>query len=542
MERMAWRAPSLASAVFYLLLSFQVTSVITLPFFPSLDGPMHLYYADVTCELLRQSGAYGNYYYIGFPLPPYSPDTYFLMAAKLLFAPLVAEKLLVCAYVIILCLGFRYLVRSFSPQAGVFSMFVFPFVMNFVIYSGFYNFSLGLGATLFLAGYWSRHHNELGGLRLGGFLAQVVLLALTHLAAVAMALAFVAAHLGRSIASECWPARRSLAEALGRRRRQVVAFLPGLLPLAYGLAVVGPGRYARPGRAWADPGSRLRAGLAVPLAAFRHRPYRGLLCLVALAAGAWLIYRLRKEGRRVFWSADGAAFWLGLACLAAYMVVPDALGGSSYVPLRFFAFGTLFLLASCACGLRAAARWAQITGLAVAIVSCGLIVYNDARARQLTEELAPLVNAGIGQASGAGAIVAERYPRMQELNGWRSNPYMWAPAHVFRNSQSVLVNAPWLNLPFMILRTTHPEPYHFRDPAPLARYLSEAIQRPGARRMPELDFLIAVRYERDGRLGEGLEPIARFCGLSEVQALGPRFILCRRPSRRDIAVKVLRHE
>jgi len=109
---------------------------------------------------------------------------------------------------------------------------------------------------------------------------------------------------------------------------------------------------------------------------------------------------------------------------------------------------------------------------------------------------------------------------------------MWAPAHVFRNSQSVLVNAPWLGLPFMILRTTHPEPYHFRDPAPLARYLSEAIQRPGARRMPELDFLIAVRYERDGRLGEGLEPIARFYGLSEVQALGPRFILCRRPSRR----------
>jgi len=119
---------------------------------------------------------------------------------------------------------------------------------------------------------------------------------------------------------------------------------------------------------------------------------------------------------------------------------------------------------------------------------------------------------------------------------------MWAPAHVFRNSQSVLVNAPWLGLPFMILRTTHPEPYHFRDPAPLAWYLSEAIQRPGASRMPELDFLIAVRYERDGRLAGDLEPIARFYGLSEVQALGPRFILCRRPSRRDIAVKVLRHE
>ncbi len=522
----------LASAAFYLLLFLQVTSIITLPFFPSQDGPIRTYYADVTYELLRQSGAHGNYYYIGFPLPPYSLDTYLLIAGRLLFAPLVSEKLLVCAYVIILCLGFRYLVRSLNPQAGVFSLFVFPFVMNFIVYSGFYNFGLGMGLTLFLAGYWSRHHNELGGLRLGCFLAQVVLLALTHPAAAAMALAFVAAHLGLSVASECWPARNSLAEALRRRRRQAGAFLLGLLPLAYGLAVVGPGRYARPGPFEAWHGSRLRAALAVPLAAFRYRPYRGLLCLVALAAGAWLIYRLRKEGRRVIWSADGAAFWVGLACLVTYMLVPDALGWASYIPLRFFAFGTLFLLASCACGLPAAAKWGRITGLAMAIVSCGLIVYNDARARQLTQELAPLVSAGAGQAFGAGAIVAEWPPRAEEPDGWRIKAYKWAPAHVFRNSRSILVNAPWLNLPHMMLRPSQPEPYHFRDPAPLARYLSDAIRQPGTRRMPELDFLIAVRYEGDGRLGSSLEQIARFYGLSEVQALGPHFVLCRRPSPR----------
>jgi hypothetical protein len=84
----------------------------------------------------------------------------------------------------------------------------------------------------------------------------------------------------------------------------------------------------------------------------------------------------------------------------------------------------------------------------------------------------------------------------------------------------------------MMLRPSQPEPYHFRDPAPLARYLSDAIRQPGTRRMPELDFLIAVRYEGDGRLGSSLEQIARFYGLSEVQALGPHFVLCRRPSPR----------
>lgn len=532
MSRVAQWAVPLASAVFYLLLALQVTSIITLPFFPSLDGPMHSYYADVTYAVLSQSGAYGNYYYIGFPLPPYSLEAYFLMAGKLLFGPLVAEKLLVCAYVIILCLGFRYLVRSLSRQAGVFSMFIFPFVMNFVIYSGFYNFGLGMGGTLLLAGYWSRRHNELSGLRLGVFLAQVTLLALTHLAAVVTALAFVAAHLSLSVASECWPARRSLAEALQQRQRQIAAFLLGLVPLAYALAVVGPGRYAMRDAAWEEMGWRLLGGLAVPLAAFHYWPYRILLGLVALAAGVGLVYRLQKEGRRVFWSADAAVFWLGLACLAAYAVVPDRVGGSGYIPLRFFAIGAMFLLASCACGLPAAARWARNTGLAVAVVSCGLIVYHDARMRQLAGELAPLVNAGAGQPSGAGAILAERHPRAEELNGWRSNPYLWAAAHVFRDSQSVLVNAQWLDLPFAMLRPTHPEPYHFRDPGPLARYLSEAIQRPGAGRIPELDFLIAVRYEGDGRLADSLEPIARFYGLSEVQALGPRFILCRRPSRR----------
>ncbi|HEX7972702.1 MAG TPA: hypothetical protein VF501_10975, partial [Thiobacillus sp.] len=185
--------------LFWCLLGAYLIAVLAQRAFPSQDGPVHLYYADVVNHLMAGDRSYGAYFGIKHWVPPYAFHYYALIALTRFLRPLQAEKALVCAYTICFCLAFRYLLRGVaaareSGAADAWSLLAFPFVHNRTLYLGFYNFSFGVAASLFLAGYWLRHSGELTVRRIAVVLLLVLALAMTHPVALAVALLAMGAH------------------------------------------------------------------------------------------------------------------------------------------------------------------------------------------------------------------------------------------------------------------------------------------------------------------------------------------------------------
>src|SRR5262245_37251957 len=134
-----------------------------LPFAPTQDGPAHLSMAQALRQYGTPEGGYLREYLV--PNQEAIPNwfVFFLLADVLRFLSLpVAEKVLLSAYVILLPLAARYALRAVRPGAGFLAFLSFPFVYNFLLNMGFYNFCFSLAAFLFSLGYWLRHRGRLG--------------------------------------------------------------------------------------------------------------------------------------------------------------------------------------------------------------------------------------------------------------------------------------------------------------------------------------------------------------------------------------------
>src|SRR5262249_31094890 len=85
-----------------------------------------------------------------------------LLLASLLFVapPLVAEKLVLTGYLLLLPLSVRYAVRNIRPDAGFVALLAFPFVPNLFFHMGFHNFCYSLPLFFFVVGYWLKHRTE----------------------------------------------------------------------------------------------------------------------------------------------------------------------------------------------------------------------------------------------------------------------------------------------------------------------------------------------------------------------------------------------
>src|ERR1700730_4855855 len=70
----------ISRGAFWSLLAACLLFLITLDSFPSQDGPVHSYYADVLQDLLKGGHAYGRYFQISHILPPYALTYYLLIA------------------------------------------------------------------------------------------------------------------------------------------------------------------------------------------------------------------------------------------------------------------------------------------------------------------------------------------------------------------------------------------------------------------------------------------------------------------------------
>lgn len=147
--------------LFVLLIVVHLIPLWVFPYFPSQDGPAHIYNASVLREYhVLDHSIFREYYLLNQKLSPNWFSHLIMAGLMYIVPPLVAEKILVSGYVILLPLSMRYALRVIRPDAGVFAFLAFPFIYNYTLHKGFYNFSYSQPMFFFVVGYWLKYQNR----------------------------------------------------------------------------------------------------------------------------------------------------------------------------------------------------------------------------------------------------------------------------------------------------------------------------------------------------------------------------------------------
>ncbi|MEO0458611.1 MAG: hypothetical protein AAF152_18815 [Cyanobacteria bacterium P01_A01_bin.114] len=154
-------------------------------YLPLQDGPIHVYTADILQGFLTgHQSIFQDYYITNLQLAPNWTTQAILTGLMFWVSPILAEKLLLSIYVILLPFAFRYALNAVRPDtsAAPFLMFLaFPFCYNLTFNMGFYNFAYSLIVFFFAIGYWLRHRSQLRLAQTGVLLLLVLGLYFTHL-------------------------------------------------------------------------------------------------------------------------------------------------------------------------------------------------------------------------------------------------------------------------------------------------------------------------------------------------------------------------
>jgi hypothetical protein len=495
----------LLTALPFALLALHLLYVLSLPIFPSQDGPVRMYYADVFASLWRDPGAYNGYFEIRHMLPPYAFETYFFLAANLVFSAQVSEKLYVCLCLLATFGSVRYLARACGRDVALASSICLPFLLHKHLFMGLYNFVLGVPVAIGLCGFWLHNHARLTGGRSVAFLALTLLLLSLHPVPFLVAMLFICAHTAYSVGMDF------------RRNTRIISLLrANAQRLLHLLALCGAAGYialfvtsGAPAGQWFNLGAaslKIRRHIR-PALLFSDLSYVTLLFLVALA-GAVLLATALWQRRRSFTFTPGDFTLLACAaCGVIYLIAPDGMNGGSLFDERFLLCCLLFFCASMS-AVELPAKWRTVVLLALAGASCLNLwivqrrmapVVDDLRA-VLEAPVVPIASAGV---SAAGFIVATSQENISPPL-FTYAPYIWMPAHYFRRSHTVLLNSPWLVLPYTILRNRGAQPYHDRNADEIAGILESSRQSAGSSAQERVDLVAAI-----DRAGAAASPAAR---------------------------------
>jgi hypothetical protein len=176
---------------FMLLLALHLVPIWAFTHFPSEDGPSHINNANVIRAYHHPDRAIFRAYYVLNRRPMPNWFSHIVMAELMAIVPaLIAEKILLSGYILLLPLALRYVCRTLRPGAESFAFLAFPFIYNFPFHKGFYNFSYSLPLGFFVIGYWLKYHERfalreavaLGGLSLVLYFCHIVSLGMAYIA------------------------------------------------------------------------------------------------------------------------------------------------------------------------------------------------------------------------------------------------------------------------------------------------------------------------------------------------------------------------
>jgi len=131
-------------------------------FIPTQDGPSHLYNSQILAWYLNPTSTFRQFYDLRLALFP-NWLTYIILAPLMLVVPaLIAEKILLSLYIILIPLSVWYLLDAIRPGKTLLTLASFGLIYNYLLLMGFYNFVFSLPFVLVAIGYWWKHRANLG--------------------------------------------------------------------------------------------------------------------------------------------------------------------------------------------------------------------------------------------------------------------------------------------------------------------------------------------------------------------------------------------
>jgi hypothetical protein len=424
---------------------------------------VHLYYTHVLGALLsHQPTSYARYYTIKHLLPPYALYYYALLALSKAVPLLLADRLIVCLYVVLFVFGFRYFAQTAGPSADLMTLMVTPLVLNWSVGMGFVNFCLALALALWAMGMWVRLRDARLLPRLM-FLLLVAAVTLTHPVSLLLLLAFCAFDLIRRM---LWrgkvvnAGRAPLpADVLTLAVSSLAVAYVWLFTAAHPLRQTQAAAGSFVGSVRTHVVSIVRLHHLVLL--FGSGPtvvfYRVALILIPLIGLALAgVERLRNRVAHI-WTAGDTWLALSVVLMIAVPLLPSDISNAYFFMERLTILLWLAPLLAASGWSPAAERRSALRMLLVAFAiaaNIALLWTANRVLRPIATQVAATDDAK-ALASGKLALVLEdaRTPAtVRQGPSW--NPFYWAPVHLVRREGAVLDNAPWLDSAIIPLGAT----------------------------------------------------------------------------------------
>jgi hypothetical protein len=445
--------PKLTPVLFAGLVLVFCTWALSLPLFPTQDGPMHKYYVHAIASILSGSHSY-NAYVIRHPFPPYATHYALLLGLTKVLSFDNSEKLLICVIFVCTAYGFRYCARSLGPSGGLLSLLMIPLVLHWSLVMGFLNYSLAVGLFFLAAGLWCRAAT--GQVRLWLFFSIVsFLLALTHPVPLLLLIAFASLDLlirviqSYSLSRQ----RRNSHFSLRDYRWQFVGLAIACLSFLYPLASVDRSRSVSNLRGTALHKDALISSLAlfgispfdtrsknIFINGYRLGLYALLLACLGLAAagflGRWRSRQLRPSDSMLIGS---------VTILFAIPVLPQSMNGSDYFSQRLMIFPWLGAIAA-ASSYAAPRRLVGIAPFFAVFLALITLLPAETFIRPVSHQLVALENQPLPEHSQGLAILDPamlKAVRVQHQLGF--NPYLWSGVLPFLHADDVMLNSPFMD-------------------------------------------------------------------------------------------------
>lgn len=322
-------------------------------FFPTLDGPAHLYNANLINHMLFHAD-FDAFFQFNSELVPNLTGHMLLCFFRWFLPGYLTEKMLLIIYFIGLAYAFRRLVKSINPEYIGLSYLIFPISYNFLLSLGFYNFSLGMIGLLLILSFWIRNKQTIASspkkiLILGIFF---ILTYFSHILMFSVALLVCGCYLLMSFLKVVFETRKVKTAFIQEGKKGIALLISSLIPIV--LMILYFGNRPDTGVAIFLPKEELYKWLNYlnPIICYHEGiesafTRKIVYILYALIIGG-IIVRIRDrfstakpdEKKGIFHFNDTWLLITGLM-LVLLFIMPDDNGSASIISMRF---GLLFFL------------------------------------------------------------------------------------------------------------------------------------------------------------------------------------------------------
>jgi hypothetical protein len=323
--------PRFEIGLFVLLLAAHLALVWSFRYLPSQDGPAHLNNANALRKYKDPAHPLFARYYVRNTSPDPNYVSHLLLAGLMsVFPMLVAQKVLVSGYILLLPLAGRYALSAFGRDARRISILFFPFVFSYLFEKGFYNFCYSIGFFFLVVGFYLKHRSHFTPRRAAILFLLTVPLYFAHPVSLAMAYLVIGSLAILSVV------RHGPFKTLGLT---LLALLPTAAMLAYFVLRQG-------GETSHHFGPAKLAELLLTLNALYSFDSLELVIsnLLVLAFAIALIAQLTVKIRSHRGSAGDDLLIAIAAFVPVYLMMPNAAAGGSFISVRLTLYPYLLLI------------------------------------------------------------------------------------------------------------------------------------------------------------------------------------------------------